>query len=38
MTPAEYISGQDPTRQELLANIHEIIINNDKTVVAGVKK
>jgi len=38
MTPAEYIADQDPTRQELLTNIHNIIINNDKLVVAVVEK
>ncbi len=38
MTPAEYIADQDPTRQELLTNIHDIIIRNDKLVVAVVEK
>ncbi len=38
MTPAEYIAEQDPTRQELLTNIHGIITNNDKTVIAEVSK
>jgi len=38
MTPAEYISGQDASRKEILTNIHEIIIDTDKSVVAEVGK
>ena len=38
MTPSEYISGQDASRKDILADIHEIIINTDKTVVAEVGK
>jgi hypothetical protein len=38
MTPSEYISAQDPARREILANIHEIIMDTDKTVVATVGK
>ena len=38
MTPTEYISAQDPARREILANIHEIIVDTDKTIVATVGK
>jgi len=36
MTVAEYISKQLPDRQKLLTALHETIIENDKTVTAGV--
>jgi hypothetical protein len=38
MTPLEYISKQDVSRREILGNIHGIIIDTDKTVVADVGK
>jgi hypothetical protein len=36
MTVTEYISKQLPERQKLLTALHETIIENDKTVTAGV--
>lgn len=38
MTPTEYISAQDTARREILANIHETLMDTDKTVVATVGK
>jgi hypothetical protein len=38
VTITEYISNQDVSRRAILAAIHEIIINNDKTVVPEVGK
>ncbi len=38
MTAAEYIAAQPEARQSLLTNIHQIIINEDKTVEIEVDK
>src|SRR5674476_756188 len=32
-----YLSNQPIERQQILTNIHEIIIGNDKTVIAGME-
>ena len=37
MVPAEYIVGQPPERQQLLSDIHAIIIAGDKTVTPMVE-
>jgi hypothetical protein len=38
MTPSGYISGQDASKKEILTNIHGIIMDTDKSVVAKVSK